>query len=597
MNIMKGTPMRSQISKQRTLRQWLLRGVMVIGMPSFAIVACSSEPGTGSDDDTGACNGADLGSDELNCGSCGTACTATEACVGGTCRLNCVAPQIDCGGVCAATASNSLHCGGCNMACASGEICQNSMCVTGSCPAGTSSCNGACVDTQTNPLSCGASCSACLAGQSCQAGVCVGGGTGGSGGSGPTGGSGGSGPTGGTDSGGTAGSSTGGTAGSSTGGSAGSSTGGTAGSSTGGTAGSATGGTAGGGSTGECRVWLATNGNDSNPGTEAMPVLTLLKAYDLMCPMQANVENGTECAGPAPRTICVKSGTYAMNTRLEFRKTRMGTMNNRLILQGAPGVTLAQRPVFDFATQARLGCGDNPDNIGGLTVNAHFVTVKNLVVRNANDSCILVQGTQGLIENVLTHGCADTGIQISSGGEYMGTGTNNTVRNCDSHSNNDTQCDSENADGFAIKEGTGTGNVFTGCRAWNNADDGYDFYGWTSPVRLENSWAVDQSRTTEGSGSDGNGFKLGGNNVSAAHTLSALFATGNLNGSNGDGFTRNSNPASMSCSGCASWGNTDNGADGISGLPGTAPSGATVAKMIADAARNADGSLKAANSL
>jgi hypothetical protein len=592
MNIMKGPPMRSSTSKQRLLR-WLLRGTLLVAMPSFAVVACSSPEGdTGGDDDT--CSN-DLGSDELNCGSCGAACVANETCVGGSCRLNCVAPEVDCGGACANPASNSLHCGGCNMACASGEICQNNMCMAGSCPSGTSSCNGACVDTQTNPLSCGPSCSACLAGQTCQAGVCVGGsGTGGAGGTsgaGPTGGSagsgnGGAGGTSGSDSGGTAG-----TSGSGNGGTSGSGNGGTAG-----TSGSGTGGT-GGTTSGECRVWLATNGNDSNPGTEAMPVLTLLKAYDLMCPMQAGVENGAECAGPAPRTICVKSGTYAMNTRLEFRKTRMGTMNNRLTLQGAPGVTLAQRPVFDFATQARLGCGDNPDNIGGLTVNAHFVTVKNLVVRNANDSCILVQGTQGLIENVLTHGCADTGIQISSGGEYMGTGTNNTVRNCDSHSNNDTQCDSENADGFAVKEGTGTGNVITGCRAWNNADDGYDFYGWTSPVRLENSWAVDQSRTTEGSGSDGNGFKLGGNMVPAAHTLSALFATGNQNGSNGDGFTRNSNPSSMSCSGCASWGNTDNGADGISGLPGTAPSGATVAKMIADAARNADGSLKAANSL
>jgi hypothetical protein len=116
-------------------------------------------------------------------------------------------------------------------------------------------------------------------------------------------------------------------------------------------------------------------------------------------------------------------------------------------------------------------------------------------------------------------------------------------------------------------------------------------------VRIENSWAFDQSRTTEGSGSDGNGFKLGGDEVSAAHQLSALFATGNQNGSNGDGFTRNSNPASMSCSGCASWGNTDNGADGISGLPGTAPSGANVTNMAADSARNADGSLKAVNSL
>jgi hypothetical protein len=417
--------------------------------------------------------------------------------------------------------------------------------------------------------------------------VCTGGGTGGSGSGGTSSGgssTGGAGGMGGTDT-------NGGMSGSTTGGVGGM----TGGSSTGG---SSTGGSAGGGNTGECRVWLATNGADTNPGTEASPVLTLLKAYDLMCPKPPDgTENGAECTGAAPRTICVKSGTYNMTERLEFRKTRMGTANNRLILQGAPGLSLAQRPVFNFSSQPRLTCGENPDNIGGLTVNANYVTVKNLVVRNANDTCILVQGTQGLIENVLTHDCADTGIQISSGGDFTGSGTSNTIKNCDSHSNNDSQCDGENADGFAIKEGTGTGNVFTGCRAWNNADDGYDFYAWTSPVRLENSWAIDQSRTTEGSGSDGNGFKLGGDEVSAAHQLSGLFAHGNVNGSNGDGFTRNSNPASMSCSGCASWGNTDNAGDGISGLPGTAPSGANVTNMTADGARNADGSLKAPNML
>jgi hypothetical protein len=275
----------------------------------------------------------------------------------------------------------------------------------------------------------------------------------------------------------------------------------------------------------------------------------------------------------------------------------MGTASNRIIIQGAPGLSLAQRPVFDFRTQERLACGDNPDNIGGITVNAHYVTLKNLVIRGANDSCITVQGIEDIIENVLVYECADTGIMVRSGDAFTPQAKNNTVKNCDSHSNDDSQCDGENADGFAIKEGTGTGNTFTGCRAWNNADDGFDFFAWTSPVRLENSWAFNQTDTTGGGESDGNGFKLGGDDVSAAHTISGLYATGNVNGSNGEGFTRNSNPASMSCSGCASWGNTVNDGDGISGLPGTAPANATVSKMQADSARNADGSLKAITSL
>jgi hypothetical protein len=596
-NIMKGRTMRSSLSNDTSLQRWLLRGSILVGMSWFA--ACSSEtPGDGGDGgDNGTCT-ADTSSDPQNCGSCGNACVVGQACVGGSCRVSCVTPEVECSGACVNTASNANHCGACGMACATGELCQASQCETGSCAAGTTLCAGSCVDTQTNLSHCGACGRACLIGQSCTAGVCTGGGTGGSGGTGAGGSTSGGSTNGGSTSGGSTsgGSDAGGMSGSGTTGGAGGMTGGSGGM-TGGSAGSSTGGS-GGGSTGECRVWLATNGADTNPGTESQPVLTLLKAYDLMCPKPPDgTENGAECTGAAPRTICVKSGTYNMTERLEFRKTRMGTASSRLVLQGAPGVTLAQRPVFNFSSQTRLGCGENPDNIGGLTVNANYVTVKNLVVRNANDTCILVQGTQGLIENVLTHNCADTGIQISSGGEFTGSGTNNTIKNCDSHSNNDSQCNGENADGFAIKEGTGTGNVFSGCRAWNNADDGYDFFAWTSPVRLENSWAIDQSRTTEGSGSDGNGFKLGGDEVSATHQLSALFAHGNVNGSNGDGFTRNSNPASMSCSGCAAWGNTDNAGDGISGLPGSAPSGANVTNMTGDGARNADGSLKPPNML
>jgi hypothetical protein len=339
-------------------------------------------------------------------------------------------------------------------------------------------------------------------------------------------------------------------------------------------------------------VWLATNGNDSNDGSEASPVKTLLHAYDLMCPKPPDgTANGAECLGPAPRSICVKSGTYTMTERLEFKKTRMGTESNRVILQGDPSST--DRPVFDFRTQERLSCGANPDNIGGLTVNASYVTVKNVIVRGANDSCILVQGAYDLVEHTLVYECADTGIQISSGGEYTGSGTNNTILNCDSHTNYDEQCDGENADGFAIKEGTGTGNAFIGCRSWDNVDDGYDLFAWTSPVRIENSWSFDQCKTNKTGNSDCNGFKLGGDDVSATHQLKDLYAVGNP----AKGFTDNSNPASMTCTGtCAAWGN-GTATDSIQGIGTSAVGNANVTNMAADSARNADGSLKAIGSL
>jgi hypothetical protein len=535
MNIMKGPPMRRTIWNEHPSLRWLLCGCFLVGMSPFA--ACSSEEGKPSN-------------------------TAT-----------CTVPQVDCDGLCANPANNALHCGGCGKACAGGEICQNSRCVTGSCPNGETLCKGACVDTQTDDQNCGASCTACAAGKVCQAGSCVAGDSG----------SGGTNTTGGNV----------GTAGKDASGGSDANTAGTGGTDNGG--GSAGSGSAGTASTGDCRVWVATTGKDTNDGSAAAPVATLAKAYDLMCPAPpAGTANGAECTGAAPRSICVKPGNYVMTERLEFRKTRMGTQAKPLILQGDP--SSKERPVFDFRTQPRLACGANPENIGGLTVNAHYVTVKNVTVRGANDSCILVQGAHDLVENVLTYECADTGIQISSGGEYAGTGTDNTIRNCDSHSNYDVQCKGENADGFAIKEGTGTGNAFIGCRAWNNTDDGYDLFGWTSPVRIEGSWAFDQCKTTEDTGSDCNGFKLGGDGISATHVLKDLTSVGNSRGT-GNGFTENTNPASLSCSGtCTAWGNKVN-VDSVSGVGTTAIGNANVTNMAADTARNADGSLKAVSAL
>ena len=56
------------------------------------------------------------------------------------------------------------------------------------------------------------------------------------------------------------------------------------------------------------------------------------------------------------------------------------------------------------------------------------------------------------------------------------------------------------------------GNIFRGCRAWWNTDDGFDLINAYSSVTIENSWAwrngyLPQTTTAA---QDGNGFKMGG---------------------------------------------------------------------------------------
>jgi hypothetical protein len=278
----------------------------------------------------------------------------------------------------------------------------------------------------------------------------------------------------------------------------------------------------------------------------------------------------------------------------------MGTANRIITMMADPAATT--RPILDFSGQPRLACDESPadKNEFGIDIGSDWTRIKGIEVANANDTGILVQGAHDFVELCDVHDSADTGIKISSSSGFTGSGTFNTILNSDSHHNNDPQCDGANADGFGAKKGGGDGNVFDGCRAWDNADDGWDFFAWTSPVTVRNSWAFNMGATTAGSMSNGNGFKMGGDSVSAKHVMSNLFAFDN-NGNGGHaadwGFTNNSNPASMSCSGCGAWNNKGGSFQSIShsGDVGM-PSGITSAKAAA-AKRNADGSLPSITSL
>ena len=69
-----------------------------------------------------------------------------------------------------------------------------------------------------------------------------------------------------------------------------------------------------------------------------------------------------------------------------------------------------------------------------------------------------------------------------SGFQLQGASSNNQILNLDSYGNRDPRKNGESADGLAIKEGSGTGNVVRGARLWNNVDDGFDAWKFTSPV-------------------------------------------------------------------------------------------------------------------
>ncbi|MDD7185075.1 MAG: dockerin type I domain-containing protein, partial [Oscillospiraceae bacterium] len=170
-------------------------------------------------------------------------------------------------------------------------------------------------------------------------------------------------------------------------------------------------------------------------------------------------------------------------------------------------------------------------------------------ITKAADNGMLLSGNNNKIEMMVFNDNQDTGLQISRYNTSAATiaewPSNNLVLNCTSKNNCDDKT-MENADGFAAKLTCGEGNVFDGCMAYNNSDDGWDLFakaetGPIGVVTIKNSIAFRNGFTEFGEGygdCDGNGFKLGGSGIGSAHIVENCLAFENLH----CGFTDNNNP-------------------------------------------------------
>ena len=163
-------------------------------------------------------------------------------------------------------------------------------------------------------------------------------------------------------------------------------------------------------------------------------------------------------------TLFLRGGTYEFSDKVSVNK--QGTAAHPIVIIGYPGETA----ILDFH---KVAYGTR-----GLTIHANsvYVHVKNLTIAWSGKNNLYCEGSYCLFENLDIYGSADTGCQMKKGG-------NNVIKNVDSHDNFDYKTMSGttanfggNADGFADKQFTGDGNHYIGCRAWNNSDDGWDFF-------------------------------------------------------------------------------------------------------------------------
>lgn len=239
-------------------------------------------------------------------------------------------------------------------------------------------------------------------------------------------------------------------------------------------------------------------------------------------------------------TIYLLGGTYKFSDTILIDESNSGSAGAYKTICAYPGADV----VWDFSGQ-----GEADASKRGIVLDGNYWYFKGFEITKAADNGMLLSGDNNRIEMMVFNDNQDTGLQIS---RYKTSDTlisqwpsNNLILNCTSKNNCDDKT-MENADGFAAKLTCGEGNVFDGCMAYNNSDDGWDLFaksetGPIGVVTIQNCIAFRNGYTEFGEGygdCDGNGFKLGGSGVGSAHIVKNCLAFENLN----CGFTDNNNP-------------------------------------------------------
>lgn len=254
--------------------------------------------------------------------------------------------------------------------------------------------------------------------------------------------------------------------------------------------------------------------------------------------------------------IILLDGEYSLRTSVTINDTlghKHGTKEHPILIRSYSNDP--SKVVLNFSRQSFN------TSLRGVTLNNDYWEMKFVTVKGAGDNGIYIGGNHNLVEGCITKECRDTGLQLGrKGSAYLEINdwpSYNTILNCTSFNNSDPK--GEDADGFACKLTTGIGNVFDGCIAYNNIDDGWDLYAKTDSgaigaVTIRNCVAFNNGARTDGFGSpnsDGNGFKLGGERVANQHIVENCVAFNNM----AHGFTDNSNPGMIYIKNCTSFDN------------------------------------------
>lgn len=264
-------------------------------------------------------------------------------------------------------------------------------------------------------------------------------------------------------------------------------------------------------------------------------------------------------------TLLLASGTYEYGYKIGLYNSGENGKYITVKPQDEGG-----RVIFDFAKEAFNS------NLRGIQVYGDFWYFDTIEICNAGDNGMYISGNYNVVDNCLFYNNSDTGLQLgrtSSEDSSIETWPSyNLIKNCTSFANFDEPTYGENADGFAAKLTVGYGNVFDGCIAFRNSDDGWDMYakqdsGCIGTVALyncvsfENGYLPYKIDRTDAEGKayksyntlngDGIGFKLGGSTMEGDVIVENCLAFNNKL----HGFGDNSNPGFLYLRNCTAFNN------------------------------------------
>lgn len=291
-------------------------------------------------------------------------------------------------------------------------------------------------------------------------------------------------------------------------------------------------------------------------------------------------------------TVYVKPGTYSITSMVTVPESVSGEYNSYIRIVNAAlekeesGYTGTETlATLDFS-KMYFGSAER-----GVQLYGSYIYWYGIDVCGAGDNGLYIGGNYNTVEYCEFYNNRDTGLQLGRSESGKTTidqwPSYNLVKNCTSHNNYDNETYGENADGFAAKLTVGYGNVFDGCIAYRNSDDGWDLYAKSDSgnigcviiyncVAFENGYLEytqadnnarfenfndaytetfkdgDDKRYFRTRDGDGNGFKLGGSVMEGDVVLYNCLAYLNRM----HGVTDNSNPGFLKVEGVTSYDNS-----------------------------------------